>query len=155
MLRSHGKENLFEEVGVIIDQSEHPTKLKDNMVEEPAVHIGFNPIDQEQRRAGHRGQGISPTASSIFCLPLFQISFGGHPSQTTAFFWQFRQAGWVSLRFFFPSSTGDATDLGSTLSHLALAPGGELMFRSVGGSNPGGPLRMVLRLRRFGVQHLS
>lgn len=41
------------------------------------------------------------TASSIFCFPLFHISFGGYPSHTTAFFWQFRHDGFVSSHFFF------------------------------------------------------
>lgn len=51
MLGGHGEEDLFEGVGVIVDEGQHTTEAKDEMVEKATVDFGFDAIDEEGKGA--------------------------------------------------------------------------------------------------------
>jgi hypothetical protein len=82
------------------------------VVEKATIDLGFDAVDEEGKVARHGDKGLGSDSYSLvslrskivlrtksrfkyvpsatLCRPLFQISFGGYPSHTTAFFWQLR-----------------------------------------------------------------
>lgn len=48
MLGGHGEENLFERVGVIVDEGQNATEAVDEVVQEATVDFGFDAIDQDR-----------------------------------------------------------------------------------------------------------
>lgn len=48
MLGGHGEEDLFEWVGVIIDEGQNATEIVDKMIKESPVDIGFDAVNQQR-----------------------------------------------------------------------------------------------------------
>lgn len=114
VLSCHRQQDLLERIRVVVDEGQDPTKPIHKVVEEATINLGFDAIDKEGKVARDSDQGLGSDSykgglvslrskivlraksrfryvpSATLCLPLFQISFGGYPSHTTAFFWQFR-----------------------------------------------------------------
>lgn len=129
MLSCHRQQDLFERIRVIVNEGQDPTKPIHKVVEEATINLGLDAIDEEGQVARYGDKGLGSDSysgglvslkskivlrtkarfqyvpSATLCLPLFQISFGGYPSHTTAFFWQFRHL--VPHRISFVSRRGN------------------------------------------------
>lgn len=59
MLRGHRQKDLLEGVRVIIDEGQDPAESVDEVIEETAINLGFDAIDEEGEvaRDGCKGLG--------------------------------------------------------------------------------------------------
>jgi hypothetical protein len=59
MLRGHRQKDLFEGIRVIVDQGQDPAESVDEVIEETAIDLGFDAIDEEGEvaRDGCKGLG--------------------------------------------------------------------------------------------------
>lgn len=103
VLRCHRQQNLLERVRVIVDQGEHAAESVDEVVEEPAIDVGLDAVDEEGQTSRERGQGASPgrCARRSATLGAFTTGAGGGGEGPTVF--QLLSAalpyllGWVAL----------------------------------------------------------
>jgi hypothetical protein len=58
MLGCHGQKDLLERVGVIINEGQDAAETVNEMVEETAIDIGFDSVDEEGEVAWHSCQGV-------------------------------------------------------------------------------------------------
>lgn len=123
MLRGHGKEDLLEGVGVVIDQSKNATEAVNEMVEKTAIDVGFNAVDQD-------GQGARDYDSRCMARRFFHLLLATLPNLLPGIAFANDgilltiQTGWPGLiALLLSASTGDAAGFGAALCDLDLGTG--------------------------------
>jgi hypothetical protein len=59
MLRGHRQEDLLEGIRVIVDEGQDPAESVDEVIEETAIDVGFDAIDEEGKVARDGCKGVS------------------------------------------------------------------------------------------------